>query len=571
MNKNHTTNLTFLGAVGTVTPSSTILTHTFHKRTIKIMVDAGITPGSRERIIIPTGIDMLLLSHGHVDHVGQLPRFWMQNPESKIYIPEGNKEIIAHNVTQSYRLSMEENPEAKMGRWLNEARGLLNDVQVNIPKRGVIRSKSGDRHTTSKSRRELQTEVSLREAKLESAILSLCMFLQIPEREIGHMDNEAMIVFFRRKMQETYGNMLDHFKNRGIVTKCDVDRSLAALCELSREKWHTVMKIDTKNVRIRFDETGHIVTGPGCAIGIDLPTPAGSKKIGFTGDVGNPQLGYPGTNPDFRKIYNLYDVGISEATYGDKHHADRSDELRKLDSKIMKAVREKTDIVVITLALERSVYSLYEILQCLKNNNVDLNALDISYFGDSIADVFKFFPKGKIKDTVRPFLKPLVPNGLTRSGKQNFLQKLGLPGKKQRLIIASCGFFAPGGPSAHLLAHMYSQEKLLIISANYHGEPGSNGYNLFHGEPYQIDTEMYDPKPGHETFAAGGFSGHADVAGLTRFIRKTIKDNGTVFLNHGSDAAREALARTLLADSVLISKKVNVFLPKANRAYKANQ
>jgi hypothetical protein len=46
----------------------------------------------------------------------------MQNPESKIYIPEGNKEIIAHNVTQSYRLSMEENPEAKMGRWLNEAR-----------------------------------------------------------------------------------------------------------------------------------------------------------------------------------------------------------------------------------------------------------------------------------------------------------------------------------------------------------------------------------------------------------------------------------------------------------------
>lgn len=81
----------------------------------------------------------------------------------------------------------------------------------------------------------------------------------------------------------------------------------------------------------------------------------------------------------------------------------------------MQAVREKTDIVVITLALERSTYSLYEILQCLRNNNVDPNTLDISYFGDSIADVFKFFPKGEIKDTVRPFLKPLLPNGLTRA------------------------------------------------------------------------------------------------------------------------------------------------------------
>lgn len=93
----------------------------------------------------------------------------------------------------------------------------------------------------------------------------------------------------------------------------------------------------------------------------------------------------------------------------------------------MKAVREKTDIVVITLALERSIYSLYEILQCLKNNGIDPDTLDISYFGDSIFDVYKFFPKGEIKDTVRPFLKPLLPNGLTQTRKQNFLNKLGRP------------------------------------------------------------------------------------------------------------------------------------------------
>lgn len=58
---------------------------------------------------------------------------------------------------------------------------------------------------------------------------------------------------------------------------------------------------------------------------------------------------------------------------------------------------------------------------------------------------------------------------------------------------------------------MYGQDNLLLVSPNFHGEPGSNGYKLFNGEPYQIDAEIYEPKSGHETFKAGGFSGHADA------------------------------------------------------------
>jgi Cft2 family RNA processing exonuclease len=53
------------------------------------MVDAGITPGDKsERLLIPTGIDALILSHGHVDHVGELPQFWIQNPNSRIFTPK---------------------------------------------------------------------------------------------------------------------------------------------------------------------------------------------------------------------------------------------------------------------------------------------------------------------------------------------------------------------------------------------------------------------------------------------------------------------------------------------------
>jgi len=85
--KEYSTTLQFLGAVGEVTPSAEIITHRFKNEIIRIMVDAGITPGSNNHLIIPKDIDVLFLSHGHTDHVGDVPRFYKQNPQSQIFVP----------------------------------------------------------------------------------------------------------------------------------------------------------------------------------------------------------------------------------------------------------------------------------------------------------------------------------------------------------------------------------------------------------------------------------------------------------------------------------------------------
>jgi hypothetical protein len=53
-NKNHTTTLEFLGAAGEVTPSAKILKHKCGQELLTIMVDAGVTPGKNDNIIIPT-------------------------------------------------------------------------------------------------------------------------------------------------------------------------------------------------------------------------------------------------------------------------------------------------------------------------------------------------------------------------------------------------------------------------------------------------------------------------------------------------------------------------------------
>ncbi len=579
MNTNHTTSLKFLWAVGEVTPSSTILQHSFQNKTANIMVDAGITPGWREQLIIPTWIDILGLSHAHVDHNGKLPEFYAQNPGSRIFVPKGNKEIIAHNVQEAHRLSMQENPEQKMWRWIQQAQDLLDDVYSNIPKKGIKRGKGGSRTAKSDRRHDMIDAMHEQESKLENAIYQLNMHLGIGEEVTADIpEGDQLIKFFREEIKTRHDELLQELRNRGVITRGDVSRSLNAITELTIGSYHKILQIRSRGVRMRFDPTGHLVTGPACSIGLELPIPASSKRnILFSGDQWNTKLWYEWTNPDYTPLYSKFDTIVLESTYGGSTHPDRANELRKLDAKILDAIKSRTDVLVVTLALERPIYVLYEILKCLENNAINPESVDISYFWESIAKLFKHFPKGDIRSTVKPYMTPLVQPSLPPKNKESLLRKLGKKWPKPRIIISSCGFFHPEWPSAKALSYMYQQEDLLILSPNFHGEPGSNGANLFNGEEYQIGSEIYEPREWHDLFVAKGFSGHGDKEHLTRYARKNSKDGShtgkgaKIFLNHGSEKSRNALAHTISEDEVIRSKKAKVYLPKIGRTYKATQ
>src|SRR5690606_36571816 len=72
----------FLGAAGTVTGSK-YLVETIDR---KILIDCGLFQGLKElrlknwetHPIDPSSIDMVLLTHGHLDHTGYLPRLVKQ-------------------------------------------------------------------------------------------------------------------------------------------------------------------------------------------------------------------------------------------------------------------------------------------------------------------------------------------------------------------------------------------------------------------------------------------------------------------------------------------------------------
>ena len=87
----------FIGGAGTVTGSKTLI----ESNGIRILIDCGLFQGIKplrelnwEPLpILPSTIDFVLLTHGHLDHCGWLPRLVSQGFKGKIYCTSPTKDI----------------------------------------------------------------------------------------------------------------------------------------------------------------------------------------------------------------------------------------------------------------------------------------------------------------------------------------------------------------------------------------------------------------------------------------------------------------------------------------------
>lgn len=104
--------ITFLGAAGTVTGSTYLVTH----GNSRILVDSGIFQGERvwrERNWLPphfdpASIQAVLLTHAHVDHVGMLPRYHKLGLRAPVLCSPGTADLAKLLLLDSGRLQEEE-------------------------------------------------------------------------------------------------------------------------------------------------------------------------------------------------------------------------------------------------------------------------------------------------------------------------------------------------------------------------------------------------------------------------------------------------------------------------------
>jgi metallo-beta-lactamase family protein len=106
----------FIGGAGTVTGSKTLV----ESNGIRILIDCGQFQGIKplrelnwESLpILPSTIDFVLLTHGHLDHCGWLPRLVSQGFKGKIYCTSPTKDITKLILLDSAKIQEEEADKA---------------------------------------------------------------------------------------------------------------------------------------------------------------------------------------------------------------------------------------------------------------------------------------------------------------------------------------------------------------------------------------------------------------------------------------------------------------------------
>ena len=102
----------FIGGAGTVTGSKTLI----ESNGIRILIDCGLFQGIKplrelnwEPLpVLPSSIDFVLLTHGHLDHCGWLPRLVSQGFEGKIYCSSPTASISKLILLDSAKIQEEE-------------------------------------------------------------------------------------------------------------------------------------------------------------------------------------------------------------------------------------------------------------------------------------------------------------------------------------------------------------------------------------------------------------------------------------------------------------------------------
>ncbi|NDP25914.1 MAG: MBL fold metallo-hydrolase [Flavobacterium sp.] len=102
----------FIGGAGTVTGSKTLI----ESNGVRILIDCGQFQGIKplrelnwqSLPVLPSTVDIVLLTHGHLDHCGWLPRLVEQGFKGKIYCTSPTKDITKLILSDSAKIQEEE-------------------------------------------------------------------------------------------------------------------------------------------------------------------------------------------------------------------------------------------------------------------------------------------------------------------------------------------------------------------------------------------------------------------------------------------------------------------------------
>lgn len=293
-------------------------------------------------------------------------------------------------------------------------------------------------------------------------------------------------------------------------------------------------------ITARFVDAGHIL-GSG-SVEIICQDNGRERTIVFSGDVGSPGM------PLLKDPTRLpkADVIVLESTYGDRDHRpleQTKDELRTI---LRNAVADRGMVLIPAFAIGRTQSILVELAELRHEGAFPGNmpvivdspmAIAVTRLYETYRDLWDTDVCDILGKGCNPLRFPNLRMSQTADDSRKINSMTG-----PAVIIAGAGM-CNGGRIVHHLRHNLGKPNTHVIIPGYQSV-GTLGRRLVEGEKnLTIWGEKIDVKAHIHT--VGGLSAHAGRSVLLAWPELMMATKPTIFLTHGEDGPRRALAQGL--------------------------
>jgi metallo-beta-lactamase family protein len=264
----------------------------------------------------------------------------------------------------------------------------------------------------------------------------------------------------------------------------------------------------------------------------------GAVRLGYSGDLGRPGL------PIIRDPEALppVDYLIMESTYGGRTHPRQGEALGKLEAIVKRTIGRGGRLIVPAFAVGRTQQLVLLLHQLFNERRIP----EVPIYVDSplavnVTDAFRAHPECFDEETRQYLANGGDPFGFKRlTYIRDVNESKRLNGLNGPFIVISPSGMCEAGRVLHHLRHNIGDPKNTVLLTGYQAV-NTLGRKLKEG----IQTVRIFGIPEHvqaEIVSLDALSGHADSGELVEWIKPIARNLKRLFLVHGEEAERTALA-----------------------------
>lgn len=238
---------------------------------------------------------------------------------------------------------------------------------------------------------------------------------------------------------------------------------------------------------------------------------------------------------------------LLESTYGNRLHSDEQP-LEALRTVIARTFARGGSVVIPAFALGRTQDVLYHLSALADEGFLDP---DVVYVDSPMAiEATEIYRNAAsefdedLQELVRNGANPLAADRFQRCRTSD--QSRELNDRRESLVIVAASGMAAGGRVVHHLKHRLADRRNTVLFSGYQAA-GTRGRAILEGAD-TVAIHGHQIRVAAEVLALQSLSAHADREELLRWCRALPAPPARLFLNHGEDPARKALAVAVAAE-----------------------